>query len=127
MRGQTVKRKVKWLGRLLAVAWLTVWVSLAMAMPAQATVWLAESDSSDSDWGPFALLALGPIVYFAIYGFYRNPAARHKYETDTDVKIDHLEQTDQPIGSRKGTRDAVLPGANSTKLLGNPLQTKKGN
>ena len=117
-------RQIKWLGRVLAAAWLTVLLGLAGALPAHATMFLASEDSSDSGSLGLFLLALGPAVYFAIYAFYRNPDARHKYETETDVKIDNLEASDHQVESRKKTTHSVLPGANSTKLWGNPLNKR---
>jgi len=78
----------------MAAGLLAGLVSLMVALPAQAatfTTVLAESSSSSEDnWGPLALFVLGPVVYGAIHAFYRNPAARHRYEIDTDIKIDHL-------------------------------------
>ena len=118
--------RVVWLRRGLAALWLSVVVSLMAALPAGATMHLAEAGSDDSGPSLLLLLVLGPIAYGVIYMIYRNPAARHKYESETDVKIDHLEQVDQLIEQRKKTRDAQLPGANSTQLRGNRLSGKTG-
>jgi len=118
-----MSKRTKWLWRVLSGLWLGFGLSLMAVFPAQAVTYLAESDSDDGNWGPLALFLLGPIVYGLIYAIYRNPDARHKYESETDVKIDHLEQTDQLVERRTRTRDSKLPGANSTQLRGNPLNS----
>jgi len=108
----------------MAAGLLAGLVSLMVALPAQAatfTTVLAESSSSSEDnWGPLALFVLGPVVYGAIHAFYRNPAARHRYEIDTDIKIDHLDQKDQLVERRTNTTQSILPGANSHQLQGLP-------
>ncbi|MCL1897829.1 MAG: hypothetical protein FWG16_03280 [Micrococcales bacterium] len=121
-----VKSRLIWLRRSLTAGWLCLAVSLMTGLPASAATVLAESEEGNSSWGALALLALGPIVYGVIYARYRNPSARHKYESETDVKIDHLAQVDQFVEQRKKTRDSKLPGANSTQLRGNPLAGQIG-
>jgi hypothetical protein len=83
--------------------------------------WADDFDSSSGDSGGGALLAflaLGPVVYFAIYFFYRNTHARHRHEKETEVAVDNLAVGDHLVEHKRRTRDRKLPGANSDQLVG---------
>ena len=91
----------------------------AVFAASQTTVYLA--DSGDAEGlrlvGLLFFLA-GPLVYFAVYSFYRNPDARHLYEEDTDTTYTNLAMNDQFLESKKGTTDSELDGTNSEHLFG---------
>ena len=61
---------------------------------------------------------LGPIVYGIIYAVYRNPNARHRYESETQTSVADVVASDELVEHRTDTRDSRLAGANDKKLLG---------
>jgi hypothetical protein len=89
-----------------------------MTMLTVAATYLADSDEGSlGDLGWFFFL-LGPIVYGVVYLFYRNPNARHKYESETQTSVADVVAQDEFVERRTGTRDSKLDGANDKKLLG---------
>ena len=94
----------------------------ALLAASEAAVYVASSSSSSSsdDWRivALALFLAGPITYYAIYRYYRNPGARFKYEEDTEATCANMALRDAFLESKRGTRDSELSGANSDKLFG---------
>lgn len=83
-----------------------------------AATYLADSDEGSlGDLGWFFFL-LGPIVYVVVYLFYRNPNARHRYESETQTSVADVVAQDEFVEHRTRTRNSKLDGANDKKLLG---------
>lgn len=61
---------------------------------------------------------LGPIVYTVVHRHYRNPDARHEYESATKATISETSGRDRFLEHRKETTHRKLPGANDHQLLG---------
>lgn len=65
------------------------------------------------------LFLLSGIIYFIImYARYRNPNARHTYETDTKTNMSNLREIDNFIQSKRGLTNSTMSGANNKKVNG---------
>lgn len=65
------------------------------------------------------LFLLSGIIYFIImYARYRNPNARHTYETDTKTDMSNLREIDNFIQSKTGLTNSTMSGANNKKVNG---------
>ena len=65
------------------------------------------------------LFLLSGIIYFIImYARYRNPNARHTYETDTKTDMSNLREIDNFIQSKRGLTNSTMSGANNKKVNG---------
>jgi hypothetical protein len=103
-----------------------IWTALATA-PAHAAV-LAASETGDGDGrlGVLALLLAGPLLYTWIHLRYRNKHVRHHYESETDVKVDAVQATDNFLEHRTRKSESSLPGANASAMRGNAVDSALG-
>ena len=67
-------------------------------------------DSSDSRW---PLLVAGFVYFLVAYLYYRNPDARHSYETETVSKLSNLVSTDEFLKHETGLKNDEMKGANN--------------
>lgn len=114
-----------WLAAVAAIVSCMLWGLSAVPAWASEVVYLASenSDNFDPRLLVFVLLAAGPITYVGIRLFYRNTAARHHYETETEAYVDDMQAVDELIDHKIGTTDSKLPGDNSRELRGNLVDT----
>ena len=69
----------------------------------------------------FIFLALGIIYFIAMFSRYRNLDARHKYESETKIKMSNLKSTDNYIKHEIGLTDSKMSDANNTDITGKVL------
>ncbi len=73
--------------------------------------------NSDSAYA-WLLLFLGPLFAYYEHKRYRNPDARHHFETDTKTRVDNIERVDEYVTHRHGQTSSTIVGMNYTKVTG---------
>lgn len=69
--------------------------------------------------GDIFLLAIGVIYLFIIYGSYRNKAARHIHEAETDNKTYNLRKVDEFVKKETKLKNRLIEGCNNNEVKGN--------
>ena len=79
----------------------------------------ATTGSDDDSGGLIFLLLVGGFAFYgAMYLRYRNKNARHKYEKDTNYKIENIQRTDELKENLHGLHNAAMADANNNKIEG---------
>lgn len=70
------------------------------------------------DWDGYQWLLLlsGIIYFFLIYNRYRNKDARHHHETETDIKMYNVKQSDRLVKRKTGLSNSKIEGANNMQV-----------
>ena len=68
---------------------------------------------------------IGFIYFFLMYNKYRNISARHKYESETETKLNNIKREDKLLKRQTGLTNARMIGANNLNIdnenLGNKI------
>ena len=79
--------------------------------------------TDDNNW-PWLFLLSGIIYFWAMYSKYRNSGARHYHETETKTNMTNLREYDNLVKRKTRLRNAVMEGANNTKISGTTRKIK---
>jgi len=79
--------------------------------------------TDDNNW-PWLFLLSGIIYFWAMYSKYRNSGARHYHETETKTNMTNLREYDNLVKRKTRLRNAVMEGANNTKISGTARKIK---
>ena len=79
--------------------------------------------TDDNNW-PWLFLLSGIIYFWVMYSKYRNSGARHYHETETKTNMTNLREYDNLVKRKTRLRNAVMEGANNTKISGTARKIK---
>ena len=79
--------------------------------------------TDDNNW-PWLFLLSGIIYFWVMYSKYRNSGARHYHETETKTNMTNLREYDNLVKRKTRLRNAVMEGANNTKISGTTRKIK---
>ena len=79
--------------------------------------------TDDNNW-PWLFLLSGIIYFWAMYSKYRNSGARHYHETETKTNMTNLREYDNIVKRKTRLKNAVMEGANNTKISGTARKIK---
>ena len=98
-----------------------VGISLIVELLGLIAMLFAKTDDNNRPW----LFLLSGIIYFwAMYSKYRNSGARHYHETETKTNMTNLREYDNLVKRKTRLRNAVMEGANNTKISGTARKIK---
>ena len=98
-----------------------VGISLIVELLGLIAMLFAKTD--DNNW-PWLFLLSGIIYFWAMYSKYRNSGARHYHETETKTNMTNLREYDNLVKRKTRLRNAVMEGANNTKISGTTRKIK---
>ena len=98
-----------------------VGISLIVELLGLIAMLFAKTD--DNNW-PWLFLLSGIIYFWAMYSKYRNSGARHYHETETKTNMTNLREYDNLVKRKTRLRNAVMEGANNTKISGTARKIK---
>ena len=99
-------------------------IEVIAAIIAFAVISSASSDDDDVG-GILILLAAGFVYYGIMYMRYRNSDARHTYEMETKKSVTNLVKKDEFVKHEKGLSNALMQGANDSKIEGDSGKVEK--
>ncbi len=79
--------------------------------------------TDDNNW-PWLFLLSGIIYFWVMYSKYRNSGERHYHETETKTNMTNLREYDNLVKRKTRLRNAVMEGANNTKISGTARKIK---